>query len=221
MDTLGELLRLRVVWKLTLHPDGISIWRIGNGSVDGAIAATLQSVVTLTGSGAVPVPVDIHTSDGLGDSSRLSVALALNIFQELGGQFLLVDVYAGIDGINDGLVEELKTSLFGPFVFNGLELSTGLASLLSSDHEIVEGLEIWVGRTKNVGMVTGVDRGGDECGSFSISSGNCKEIRSLGIVSKEPLQLQWIDVPIMSACARMAIKRLMCSLIGTSTFPAM
>jgi hypothetical protein len=43
----------------------------------------------------------------------------------------------------------------------------------------------------------------------------------LGIVSKEPLQLQWIDVPIMSACARMAIKRLMCSLIGTSTFPAM
>jgi hypothetical protein len=50
--------------------------------------------------------------------------------------------------------------------------------LLSSDHEVVERLEVGVGGTDDIGVVTGVNGGGNEGSGFSIGSCNCKKIRS-------------------------------------------
>ena len=178
MNTLGELLSLCIIWQLALHPNSIGIWCISNGSVDSTLATALESVVALTGSWAVPIPWDIHPSDALCDGSCLGVALALDIFEELRDQLLLIDVYARVDGVHDGLVVELETSLCGPCIFDGLKFCTVLASSLSGNHEVVKGLKIGVCRAEDVGMVAGIDGCGDECGSFSISSSNREEIGS-------------------------------------------
>lgn len=77
VDTVGKLLGLSKVGQLGLHPDGVTVGSIGNGSVHGTIAATLETVVTLTRSGRIPVEVDILTKDLTGNSPSLEVALAL------------------------------------------------------------------------------------------------------------------------------------------------
>ena len=138
MHTFREFLSLSVVGKFTLHPDRISIRRICNGAVDGTRAAAFYSVEALAGSGALPVKRDIYASDASSDGSCLGVAFTLDALEKLCYEFFLVAVYAGVDGVNYGLVEELEASLGGPCVFYGLELDAGLASLLTGNHEIVE-----------------------------------------------------------------------------------
>jgi len=140
MHTFSELLRLRVVWQFRLHPYHIRVRRICNGAVDSGLATTLVSVVTLPCPCCVPVKVHIYTSQSFRDRSRLGVALALDLLQELLDKLLFVYVYSNVDRINDGLMEELEMRFFGPGIFNSLELRAVLASLLSCVHELAERL---------------------------------------------------------------------------------
>lgn len=180
VNAISEILGLLEVRQLGLHPDGISVRSIGDGAVDGAVATALQSVVSLTGSGSIPIEVDVLAQDGLGNLAGLGVTLAL----DLGGVLLLGGVLVadgrGIDGSDDGLVEALELGGNQPLILNLLELSTVLASGLGSDHKIVEGLEVGVGGANDEGMVAGVDGGGDEGGSLGIGTGNSQEIGACG-----------------------------------------
>ena len=186
MDAVCELLRLLEVRKLALHPNGISVWRICDSSVDGTLATALESVVSLTGSWAIPIPRDVSTSDTLGEGSGLGVALSLGLLQELDNQLLLVGGRAGIDNVDNSIVEAFQASLGIPLVLDRLELGTVLASLLSSDHEIVERLEIGVGRTDDIGMVTGVNGRSNEGSGFGVGSGDRKEVGSFNAFSLSP-----------------------------------
>lgn len=223
VNAISEILGLLEVGQLRLHPDGIGVRSIGDGTVDGAVAAALQSVVSLTGSGSIPIEVDVLAQDGLGNLAGLGVTLAL----DLGGVLLLGGVLVadggGIDGSDDGLVEALELGGNQPLILNLLELSTVLASGLGSDHKIVEGLEVGVGGANDEGMVAGVDGGGDEGGSLGIGTGNCQEIGACGshVNCSSNYFSRGKSLPMISAWARMATRRLMCSLMGTRTFPAM
>ena len=221
VHALGKLLGLRKVGQLALHPDHVAEGRVGDGAVDGALAAALVAVVALAGTGRVPVEVDVDAGQALGDGAGFLVALALALREELLDETLLVDVHTGVDGIDDGLVEEAKVGLSEPLVLNGLELCAVLASLLGGDHEIVEGLEGGVGGSEDECVVTGVNGGGDEGGGLGVGTSHSKEVGSYSDCQLEALSESRRFLPIMSAWARMATRRLMCSLMGTSTLPAM
>lgn len=182
MDTVGELLGLGEVGELALHPDGITVRAVGDGTVDGAVAATLEAEVTLTGTGSVPVEEDLDTK-ALGDGAGLVVALALGLSSVVGSSLGLIGDGRLLDGSDDSIVEALEVGLGQPVVLNGLELGTELALLLSSDHEVVEGLDVRVGAAHDEGVVAGVDGGGDEGSSLGIGSGDGNEVRAYGWVS--------------------------------------
>jgi hypothetical protein len=65
-----------------------------------------------------------------------------------------------------------------PLVFNLLQFVTKFASLLSSNHEVIERLQIGVGGTEDKGMVARVNGGGNESSGLGISTGNSNEIRA-------------------------------------------
>ena len=176
MNTLSKLFRLRVIRQLTLHPNRITVRRIGNRPVNRTLTTTLQPIVPLPRSRAVPVPGDIDTSDPLGNSTRLGIALPLHLLQEASRELFLVDVHPGRDGINDGGVEELQTSLSCPRVLDGLEFGTVLACCFGGDHEVVQRLERRIRGAEDVGVVAGIDGSGDESGSFGICSCDGEEI---------------------------------------------
>ena len=180
VDTVSEFLGLSVVGELALHPDGIGVGSIGNSTVDGAVAAALQSVVTLTGSGSIPVEEDILAQDGLGDLASLGVALTLDLGEVLLLSSVLVADGRGINGGGNGFVESLEAGIGQPIILDLLELGTVLASSFGSDHKIVEGLKVGVGGANDEGMVAGIDGGGDEGGSLGIGTGNGKEVGACG-----------------------------------------
>jgi hypothetical protein len=178
VNALCELLGLLEVGELGLHPDGVAVGGVGDSAVDGAVAAALEAVVTLTGAGGVPVKVNINAEDATGDGARLAVGelLALDASTVLGGKTLGVGVGASVDGVDHGFVEALEVSLGHPAVLNSLELGTVLASTLSGQHQVVEGLEVGVGGAEDEGVVTGVDGGGDEGGRLSVGTGNGQKV---------------------------------------------
>lgn len=145
VDTVGEFLGLGVVGELALHPDEIGEGSVRDGAVDGALGTALVAVVSFASTGSIPVEVDVGAGDALGDGAGLGVALALGGLAELLNESLLVGERALVDGVDNGVAEELQACLGDPFVLNGLELSAVLAGLLGGDHEVVEGLEVGVG----------------------------------------------------------------------------
>ena len=176
VDTVGEFLGLGVVGELALHPDEIREGSVGDSAVDGALGAALVAVVSLASTGSVPVEVDVGAGDALGDGAGLGVALALGGLAELLNESLLVGEGALVDGVDNGVAEELQTCLGDPFVFNGLELSAVLAGLLSDDHEVVEGLEVSVGRAKDEGMVAVIDGRGNEGSGLRVGTSNSQKV---------------------------------------------
>jgi len=176
VHALGELLGLVVVRELGLHPDEIRKRSIGDRTVDGTLSATLVAVVALTRTRGIPVPVDVNAGDALGDGASLRVALALRGLQVLVDEFLLVGVRAGVDGVDDSIVEPLQTGLRNPLVLNGLERISGLSRLLSSDHQVVQGLQVRVGRADDERVVSVVNGRGDQSGGLRVSTGNAEEI---------------------------------------------
>ena len=178
VHTLGELLGLGVVGKLGLHPDGVAVGGVGDGAVDGAVAATLEAVVTLAGAGRVPVEEDLLAKELAGDGAGLAVGelLALDGGLVLGGELLAVGEVALGDDVKDGLVEAPEVGLGEPVVLNGLELGTVLAGGLGLHHELSEGLEVGVGASEDESVVAGIDGGGDEGGGLGIGTGNAEEV---------------------------------------------
>lgn len=170
MHTLSEFLGLRVVGQLALHPDHVGVGCVRDGSVDRTLAAALVSVVTFPGTRGIPVPVDIDTSETLGDGAALAVRFALGSCLVLCDQTGLVDVHACVDGVDDGIVEQFQTRLLEPLVFDDLELVAVLAGLLGRDHEVVQGLEVRVRRAQDESVVSEVDRRGDQGGGFGIGT---------------------------------------------------
>lgn len=157
MHAIGKLLGLVVVGKLALHPNQIGEWRISDGTVDGTLGATLVPVVTLAGSGSVPVPVDIHTGDSLGNCAGFGVALTLGSSQVFVDEFFLISSAAFVDGLDDGVFEFLEAGSGEPGIFDGLELVAGFAGLFGGDHQVVERLEAGVGGSEQVVVVAVVD----------------------------------------------------------------
>merc|ERR1711977_364163 len=66
VHALGKLLGLLEIWEFTLHPNGVRVWTVRDCAVDGAFAAALESVVSLSCAWGVPVPWDVNTGDALG-----------------------------------------------------------------------------------------------------------------------------------------------------------
>jgi hypothetical protein len=183
VHALGELLRLAEVGQLALHPDGVGVGRVGDGAVDGALAAALEAVVALAGAGQVPIEVDVDAQDAAGDGAGFGVRLAFYFGKVLRGHLFLVDVHAGVDGVDHGVVEGLEAGLGRPGVLDGLKLGTGLAGVERGEHEVVKRLEGGVGRAEDVGVVAGVDGRGDEGGGFGVGTGDGKEVNACGRVS--------------------------------------
>jgi len=57
-----------------------------------------------------------------------------------------------------------------------LELGAGLAGVETGDQELVERLELGVGRAEDEGMVAGIDGRRDEGRGFGVSAGNGQEV---------------------------------------------
>ena len=176
VHAICELFRLREIRQFGFHPYHIAERGVCDRAVDGALATSLIPVVSLSCPRCVPVEVDVHTGQARCDCSRFGVALALAFCQEIVDEFLLVHVHAGVDGVDDGFVEELEVGFFGPRVFDGLELIAILAGLLGGVHKFTEGLESGVRAALDVVVVAWVDGGGDKSGGFGIGSGNGEEI---------------------------------------------
>lgn len=176
MNSVSEFLGLDVVRKLALHPNKIRERSIGNSAVNRALGTALVPVVTLSGAGSFPVEVDVDTSDALSKGTRLSVALALGGLQVALDETGLVCIRSRVDSVDNSVVKELETGLGDPLVFNCLKLDSVLAGLLGSHHQIVQRLEVRVGRADNEAVVTVVNSGSDESCCFRIGSGDSKKI---------------------------------------------
>jgi hypothetical protein len=85
---------------------------------------------------------------------------------------------AAVDDVNHSLVEQLQAGLGGPLVLDGLEVVSEFACLLGLGHQVVERLEIRVGRANDEGVIAVVDVGGDKGGGFGVGTGNSKEVRA-------------------------------------------
>lgn len=162
MHPFGKLLGLFEVGQLALHPDGVAVGSVGDGPVDGAVAAALEAVVALAGPRGVPVEEDLDAGDAAGERARLDQRLALGLLEVLGNGVLLVDVRALVDGLDDGLVEPLQPRLRQPLVLDRLQLVADLARLLGRQHQVVQRLQIRVGSAEDEGVVAGVDGRRDE-----------------------------------------------------------
>ena len=71
-------------------------------------AAALESVVAFASPWRVPVPVDIHSSQTLGDSATLTVRFAFGSGLVFLNQRSLVDVHTGIDSVDDSVADPLR-----------------------------------------------------------------------------------------------------------------
>lgn len=145
MNAVSEFLSLREVGEFALHPDGVAVGAVGDGAVDGAVAAALEAVVALAGTGGVPVEEDVGAEETAGDGAGFVVGFTLGLGGVFGLERGLVGVGGGSDGGEDGVVEALEVGGGEPFVFNLLEGVAGLAGLFGGGHEVVEGLEVGVG----------------------------------------------------------------------------
>ena len=123
MDAVGKLLGLGKVGQLALHPHGVAVRAVGDGAVDGAVAAALEAVVALAGAGGVPVKVDVLAAeDAAGDGAGLGVALALGLGGVLClGGGLVADGRGGVDGGGDGVVEAGEAGGGEPLVLDALQ----------------------------------------------------------------------------------------------------
>jgi hypothetical protein len=135
MHTIRELLCLRKVGQLRLHPYHIAVRCVGDGAIDSTLTATLVPVVPFSRSRCLPVEVHVHTRQTCSNGTGLGVTITLTLLQELVDHILLVDVYTGVDRVDDGFVVEFQVGLFRPCIFDGLELCTVLSSLFSGVHE--------------------------------------------------------------------------------------
>ena len=180
VHAVGKLLGLRVVGQLALHPDEVGERRKGDGAVDGALSAALVAVVALAGARAVPVPEDVVAEQVAGDGAHVGVALAADAGDEVGDGLLVLA--GGLELVDHGLVEALEPGLGHPLVLNGLQLGAVLALELGGDHEVVQGLQVGVGRADDEGVVARVDGGGDEGRGLGVGSRNGEEISSYMIL---------------------------------------
>lgn len=92
VNTVGELLRLRVIGQLALHPDHITVWSVSNSTVDGTLATALVPVVSLPSSGSIPIEINILSYNSLGNSTSDLIALATRLSQKVLDESLLVCV---------------------------------------------------------------------------------------------------------------------------------
>jgi len=122
MHAVRKLLRLHVVRQLALHPDQVRIRRIRHRAVNRALAAALVLVVPFTRPRCFPVKVDINAGQSLSDGTCFGVALALGCGQEFLDQALHVDMYARVDGVDNGFMEQFEVGLLDPGIFDCLEL---------------------------------------------------------------------------------------------------
>lgn len=168
MHAVGELLGLLVIRLRALHPDHVCVGGKSDGPVDGTSTSALISVVPFSRPCRVPVPVDLDARQAFRDGSGLGVTLAFHRGQVLSDKTFLVDVDAGVDGIDDSVVEEFEAGLSGPLIVNRLKSLAVLPGLLGCDHEIVEWLEGGVRGSEDEGVVPLVDRRHDQSGGFGI-----------------------------------------------------
>jgi hypothetical protein len=176
VNAICKFLGLGEIRQFRLHPYHVAVRRVGNGAVDGALAAALVPVVALACPRSFPVEVHIDASQAVRNSTGFCVALALALLQELANELFLIHVNAGVDCVDDGLVEELQVCLLCPRVLDGLQLCTVLSSLLGHVHELAERLQCGVGATHDVVVVPRVDGRRDEGSGFGISTGDRKKI---------------------------------------------
>jgi hypothetical protein len=178
VHALGKLLGLLIVGQLALHPDRVAVGRIGDGAVDGAVAAALEAVVALAGARRVPVKVDVLAQDAARDGARLLVGqlLAGDGLAVLLGEALGVGQRRRGDGVDHGIVEALEPGLLDPLVLDGLQRVARLAGLLGLDHQLAERLQAGVGAAHDEGLVAGVDGGGDERGGLGIGTRDGEEV---------------------------------------------
>jgi hypothetical protein len=73
--------------------------------------------------------------------------------------------------------------LGNPLILDGLELFARLAGLLTRHHEVVQWLQVGIGRANDEGVIAVVDGRGDECCGFRVGTGNGKQVGSWGLVS--------------------------------------
>jgi hypothetical protein len=157
VHAISKFLGLCEIRQFGLHPYHVAVRGVGNGAVDGALAASLVPVVTFSCPGGFPVEIHVHTSQTVRNGARLGVAFAFALLQKLANEFLLVHVHASVDCVDDGFVVELQICFFCPCVFDGLELCTILSGLFGSVHEFAKRLERGVGTTHDVVVVARVD----------------------------------------------------------------
>ncbi|KAH3666964.1 hypothetical protein OGAPHI_003414 [Ogataea philodendri] len=195
-DTLGKLLGLLVDWKLGLHPQHVGVWSVSSGTVHGTLGASLVSVVTFSDSWSVPVKEHVFSKNRLGNLLSSLVGVAAQWChgggELLDGTLLVLEV-RGLDGVDNGLVEQLHTGLFNPFFLNSLQLGAVSTLELGLVHHVNQWLDVWVGRSKNKVVVSGVDRGGDQGGSLGVGSGNTQKVGTKDI-SRSTDSNQSVDV---------------------------
>jgi hypothetical protein len=223
VNSIGELFRLCEVRQFRFHPYHVAVRCVSNRAVDGALAATLIPVIALSCPCSFPIEVHIYTSQALCNGASFSIAFAFALFRKLAYELLLIYVHSSINCVSYCFVVKLHIRLLCPGVFDCLELGAILAGLLSSIHEIAERLKRWVGTSHYVVVVARVDGRGNKGGGFGISTSDCEKVGACSSVSIDMHRSFQgsMFLPMISACARIATNRLMCSLIGTSTFPAM
>lgn len=197
VDAVGKLLGLGKVGQLALHPHGVAVRAVGDGAVDGAVAAALEAVVALAGAGGVPVKVDVLAAeDAAGDGAGLGVALALGLGGVLClGGGLVADGRGGVDGGGDGVVEAGEAGGGEPLVLDALQGVARLAGGLGGDHEVVEGLQLGVGGAEDEGVVAGVDGGGDEGGGLGVGAGDGDEVGACIGSQSDKIHMELLNWP--------------------------
>ena len=178
MYAVGEFLRLFEIRQFAFHPQHVRIRCISNRSVDRTSAPTLVPVESFSCPWGVPVPMDVHPCQALGDSAGFAVALAFDEGVVFLDQARFVDVDASVDLVDDGIVEKLQAGLCDPLVFDGLQFRAVFAGLLGGHHQVAERLERWIRHAEDEGMISRVNCGSDQGGSFRVGTGNSKQIRS-------------------------------------------
>lgn len=101
----GEFNGLRVVWEFGFHPDCVGVGCVCDCAVDGALTAALESIISLSCSRGVPIPIYIFACNFLRDGSSFCVALSFDFGEELRDQRRFVGtgrrVYVGGYGVGE------------------------------------------------------------------------------------------------------------------------
>jgi len=178
VDALGELLSLGIIGQLALHPDGIAVRGVRDGAVDRAVAAALETIVTLTGTRSIPVEEDVLAEEATSNSAGLAVRdlLALDSSLVLGSELLSVGVAALGNSLENGFIEALEVGLGKPLILNSLQGSASLTGALSSKHEVVQGLQVGVGAAEDEGVVAGIDGGSNKGSGLGVGTSNDDEV---------------------------------------------